>query len=107
MREEELSNGRLALVIDEIPYQVNKSNLVEKIALLAREKRIEGIADLRDESDRDGMRIVIELRRDAVPLVTQNQLYKFTQCEQTFGVNMEARVNGRRGNCKLHDVRLN
>src|SRR5690625_511476 len=104
MREEELSNGRLALVIDEIPYQVNKSNLVEKIALLAREKRIEGIADLRDESDRDGMRIVIELRRDAVPLVTQNQLYKFTQCQQTFGVNTVALVNGRPRTLNLKEV---
>ena len=104
MREEELPNGRLALVIDEIPYQVNKSNLVEKIALLAREKRIEGIADLRDESDRDGMRIVIELRRDAVPLVTQNQLYKFTQCQQTFGVNTVALVNGRPRTLNLKEV---
>src|SRR5690625_7808279 len=101
MREEELSNGRLALVIDEIPYQVNKSNLVEKIALLAREKRIEGIADLRDESDRDGMRIVIELRRDAVPMVTQNQLSKFTQYLQTYGVITVAHVNGRPRTRKL------
>ena len=104
MREEEFPNGRLALIIDELPYQVNKANLVEKIALFAREKRIEGISDLRDESDRDGMRIVIELRRDAVPLVTQNQLYKFTQCQQTFGVNCVALVNGRPRTLNLKEV---
>ncbi|HMB92538.1 MAG TPA: DNA gyrase subunit A, partial [Rhodothermales bacterium] len=93
--EEELRGTRLALIITEIPYQVNKSTLIEKIAYLAREKRIEGISDLRDESDRDGMRIVIELKRDAVPLVVQNQLYKYTQCQQTFGVNIVALVKGR------------
>ncbi|MFN3597719.1 MAG: DNA gyrase subunit A [Rubricoccaceae bacterium] len=86
---------RQALVVTEIPYQVNKSALIEKIAHAVRDKRIDGVADLRDESDRDGMRIVIELRRDAVPAVTQNQLFKFTQLQQTFGVNIVALVGGR------------
>lgn len=95
IREEEIRKDRTALVIDEIPYQVNKSYLLEKIAVLARDKKIEGISDLRDESDRDGMRIVIELKRDAVPMVVQNQLYKYSQCQQTFGVNFVALVNGR------------
>ncbi len=95
MEEEEIRSGKLALVITEIPFQVNKSSLIEKIAYLAREQRIEGITDLRDESDRDGMRIVIELRKDAMPLVVQNQLYKYTPCQQTFGVNFVALVNGR------------
>jgi DNA gyrase subunit A len=95
IHEEELPGGRPALVVTEIPYQVNKSSTIEKIALLVRDKRIEGISDLRDESDRTGMRVVIELKRDAVPLVVQNQLYKYTQLQQTFGVNMVALVNGR------------
>ena len=95
IEEEEIRPGRMALIITEIPFQVNKSSLVEKIANLARDKRIEGISDLRDESDRDGMRIVIELRNDAMPAVTLNQLYKYTACQQTFGVNSVALVNGR------------
>ncbi len=101
MHEEEIKRrggdgvGREALVVTEIPYQVNKSTLIEKIAHAVRDKKIEGIADLRDESDRDGMRIVLELRRDAVPAVTQNQLFKYTQLQQTFGVNTVALVNGR------------
>ncbi len=104
MHEEEIRPGRLALIITEIPYQVNKSSLIEKIAALARDKRIDGIADLRDESDRDGMRIVIELKKDAVPLVVQNQLYKYTPCQQTFGVNMVALVNGRPRTLTLKDL---
>ena len=76
MHEEEIRAGRLALVVTEIPYQVNKSTLLEKIASLARDKKLEGIADLRDESDRDGMRIVIELKKDAVTQVVQNHLFK-------------------------------
>jgi len=104
MHEEEVQSGRLALVVTELPYQVNKSTLLEKIAGLVRDKRIDGISDLRDESDRDGMRIVIELRKDALPLVTQNQLYKFTQCQQTFGVNMVALVNGRPRTINLKDA---
>ncbi len=95
MHEEVLRGTRNALIITEIPYQVNKSTLLEKIAYLVRDKRIEGISDLRDESDRNGMRIVIELKKDAVPLVVQNQLYKYSQLQQTFGVNMVALVQGR------------
>ena len=104
MHEEEIRAGRLALIITEIPYQVNKSSLVEKIAFLVREKRIEGISDLRDESDRDGMRIVVELKKDAVPLVVQNQLYKYSQCQQTFGVNVVALVGGRPRTLTLKDT---
>ena len=104
MHEEEVRPGRQALIITEIPFQVNKSTLIEKIAGLARDKRIEGISDLRDESDRQGMRIVVELKKDAVPLVVQNQLYKYTQCQQTFGVNMVALVNGRPRTLTLKDA---
>ena len=102
--EEQLRGSRDALIITEIPYQVNKSSLIEKIAFLVREKKIEGISDLRDESDRDGMRIVIELKRDAVPLVVQNQLYKYTACQQTFGVNVVALVDGRPRTLNLKEV---
>jgi len=101
IHEEELSGGRQALIVTEIPYQVNKASTIEKIAGLVRDKRIEGISDLRDESDRQGMRVVIELKRDAVPLVVQNQLYKYTQLQQTFGVNMVALVDGRPRTLKL------
>ncbi|WP_457651767.1 DNA gyrase subunit A [Rhodocaloribacter sp.] len=104
MHEEEVRPGRLALIITEIPFQVNKSTLIEKIAGLARDKRIEGISDLRDESDRQGMRIVVELKKDAVSLVVRNQLYKYTQCQQTFGVNMVALVNGRPRTLTLKDA---
>ncbi len=82
--------GRTAIVITEIPYQVNKAMLIEKIADLVKDEKIKGISDIRDESDRDGMRIVIELKRDAKPDVVRNNLYKFTQLETTFGVNMVA-----------------
>jgi DNA gyrase subunit A len=85
----------MALVITEIPYQVNKSAEIERIAERVRQDRIEGIADLRDESDRHGMRIVVELKQDAVPLVVKNQLYKHSRLQETFGVNMVALVNGR------------
>ncbi|MGM9993922.1 MAG: DNA gyrase subunit A [Candidatus Avigastranaerophilus sp.] len=84
--------SRTAIVITEIPYQVNKAVLITKIAELVRDKRIEGISDIRDESDRDGMRIVIELKRDAKPDVVKNNLYKYTQLTATFGVNMLALV---------------
>ncbi|MDE2730829.1 MAG: DNA gyrase subunit A [Bacteroidota bacterium] len=93
--EEELPGGRLALIISEIPYQVNKSTLVEKIAHLVRDKRIDEISDLRDESDRDGMRIVIELKRGAIAQVVENKLYKYSKCQHTFGVNLVALVDGR------------
>ena len=95
MHEEEISGGRTALVITEIPYQVNKAVLVEKIADLVRDKRIQGISDLRDESDREGMRIVIELKKDAHPQVVENKLYKYSKCQQSFGANLVALVHGR------------
>lgn len=88
-------NDRKSIVINEIPYQVNKANLIEKIAELVRDKKIEDISDIRDESDRDGMRIVIELKRDAVPEVVLNNLYKHTNLQVTFGVILLALVDGR------------
>ena len=97
LHTEEISIGKrevTAIVVDEIPFQVNKAKLVEKIADLVNEKRITGIARLRDESDRRGMRIVIELKRDAVADVVINQLYKLTPMQKTFGVNMLAIVAG-------------
>jgi len=91
---EKLKNDRENIVITEIPYQVNKSSLIEKMADLVKEKKIEGIYDIRDESDRDGLRIVIELKRDINSEVVLNQLYKHTQMQVTFGVIMLALVNG-------------
>ena len=91
---EEVRKGRTAIVVTEIPYQVSRDRIMEKIASLVREKRIAGISDLRDESDRDGMRMVIELKRDANPQVVLNQLFKNTQLQETFGVNMVALVDG-------------
>ena len=91
---EESKKGRYRIVATEIPYQVNKASLIEKIAEYVRDKKIEGISDLRDESDKDGMRIVIELKRDANPNVVLNNLYKYTQFQTTFGVIMLALVNG-------------
>ena len=90
---EPMNGNRQRIVVTEIPYQVNKARLVERIADLARDKQIDGISDLRDESDREGMRVVIELRRDANANVVLNQLYKHTPMESTFGVNMLALVN--------------
>ena len=92
---ETTKRDREAIIITEIPYQVNKAAMVEKIAELVREKRIEGVSDLRDESDRDGMRVVIELKRDASSDVTLNQLYRFTPLQTSFGVNMLALNRGR------------
>ena len=86
-------SGREHVIISELPYQVNKANLIEKIADLVRDKKIEGISDLRDESDKDGIRIVIETKRDSIPDVTINQLYKHTQLQDTFGIIMLALVN--------------
>src|SRR6187551_4050731 len=86
--------GRQALIVDELPYQVNKKTFVEKIAELVNEKKIEGISDLRDESDKSGMRVVIELRRGEVPEVVLNNLYKETQMQDTFGMNMVALLDG-------------
>ncbi len=87
-------NGRENIIVSEIPYQVNKSNLLERIAEMVRDKKIEGISDLRDESDRDGMRIVVELKKDAQADVVLNQLFKMTQMQATFGMIMLALVNG-------------
>ncbi len=92
---EEIRKDREAIVIHSIPYQLNKAALVERIAELVREKRVEGISDLRDESDRQGMRIVIEMKRDASPDVLLNQLYRFTPLQTSFGVNMLALNRGR------------
>jgi DNA gyrase subunit A len=92
---EEVRRDRLAIVVTEIPYQVNKANLVERIAELARERRIEGIAHVQDESDRFGVRVVVELRRDATPDVVLNQLYRFTPMQTSFGCNMLALNGGR------------
>ena len=88
------SNDRQAIIVDELPYQVNKRTLLEKIGELVNDKRIDGISDLRDESDKSGMRVVIELKRDEVPEVVLNNLYKLTQLQDTFGMNMVALVDG-------------
>jgi DNA gyrase subunit A len=92
---ETLRGEREAIIISEIPYQVNKAHLVERIGELVRDKKLEGISALRDESDRDGYRVVIELRRDAVPDVVLNQLYRFTALQSSFGANMVALEGGR------------
>ena len=92
---EEIRKDRSAIIVREIPYQVNKNSLIERIAELVRSKQVEGISDLRDESDRDGMRIVIELKRDATPEVVLNHLYRFTQMQTQFSANMLALDMGR------------
>jgi len=92
--EEKESTGRQQIVVSEIPYQVNKANLIAQIAQLANDKKLEGIADIQDYSDREGMRIVIDLKRDAVPAVVLNQLYKHSQMQTTFGAIMLALVDG-------------
>src|SRR5918995_62412 len=91
---EQIKGNRTQIVVTEIPYQVNKSYLLQKIAELVKERKLDGISDLRDESDRTGMRIVIELKREAVPKVILNNLYKQTQMQQSFGVNLVALVDG-------------
>ncbi len=101
---EEVRKDRDALVITEIPYQVNKSKLVERIAETVREKLVEGISDLRDESDRDGLRVVIELKRDADPDVVLNQLFRHTALQTSFGVNMLAINGGRPELLTLRDI---
>ena len=90
--EEKETSNKAQIVINELPYMVNKARLVENIAELVRDKKLEGISDLRDESDREGMRVVIELKRDAIPRVVLNQLYKHTAMQSTFGVIMLALV---------------
>ncbi len=91
---EEMESGRQRIVVTELPYQVNKARLLEKIAELVKEKKIEGISELRDESDKDGMRMVIELKRGEVPEVLLNNLYKQTQMQSVFGINMVALIDG-------------
>src|SRR6185312_6784777 len=91
---ETIAKERKAIIITEIPYQVNKARLIERIAELVSEKKIEGISDLRDESDRDGMRIVLELKRGEQPELILNQLYKHTNLQTSFGVILLAVVNG-------------
>lgn len=100
----EENNGKARIIVHELPYQVIKARLVEKIAELVREKKIEGITDLRDESDRNGMRVVIELRRDVNPSVVLNNLYKQTQLQSNFGINMLALVNGEPKTLNLRDM---
>lgn len=101
---EQMQGGRYRIVVTEIPYMVNKANLVEKIAELHREKKVDGITALRDESDRSGMRIVIELHRDANPNVVLNQLFKHSQLQETFGVIMLALVDGEPKILNLYDI---
>ncbi len=101
---EENKNGKSSIIITEIPFQVNKANLIEKIADLVRHKTIEDISDIRDESDKDGLRIVIELKRDAIPNVVLNNLYKHSQLQVTFGANMLALVKGRPQTLSLREI---
>ncbi|HKM04572.1 MAG TPA: DNA gyrase subunit A [Lachnospiraceae bacterium] len=101
---ETMPNGKSLIIISELPYMVNKARLVEKMAELVRDKKIDGITDLRDESDRDGMRIVVELRRDANANVIINLLYKHTQLQDTFGVIMLALVNNEPRVMNIHDM---
>lgn len=101
---EEMANGKHRIIVTEIPYQVNKAKLIEKIAELVREDKIDGITDLRDESDREGMRIVIELRKDIVPKVVLNQLYKHTRLQVTFGIINLVLVNNEPRVLNLRDI---
>src|ERR1700712_6075008 len=101
---EEIRKDREAIIVTELPYQVNKAVLMERIAELVRDKRVEGISDIRDESDRSGMRLVIELKRDASGEVVLNQLYRFSSLQQSFGVNMLALNDGRPVQMNLKDM---
>ncbi len=103
-RVEEIRKDREAIVITEIPYQVNKARMIERMAELVQEKTIEGIADLRDESDRDGVRVVVELKRDAMAEIVLNQLYRYTPLQTSFGVNMLALDGGRPILMNLRDI---
>ncbi len=96
--------GREQIIVTEIPYMVNKANMIEKTAALINEKKIEGIAEIRDESDRDGMRVVYDLKRDAVPNVVLNNLYKYTQLQSSFGINNVCLVHGRPQTLNLKDL---
>ncbi|RUY10914.1 DNA gyrase subunit A, partial [Mesorhizobium sp. M7A.F.Ca.CA.004.12.1.1] len=101
---EQRGNDRESIIITEVPYQVNKSSMIEKMAELVRDKRIEGISDIRDESDRQGYRVVIELKRDAVADVILNQLYRFTPLQTSFGANMVALNGGKPEVMNLTDM---
>ncbi|AQX21458.1 DNA gyrase subunit A [Bartonella sp. CDC_skunk] len=101
---EEIRNNRQAIIVSEIPYQINKATMIEKIAELVRDKRIEGISDLRDESDRDGYRVVIELKREAVADIVLNQLYCYTPLQTSFGCNMVALNGGKPEQMTLLDM---
>ena len=101
---EQIRNDREAIIVTEVPYQVNKASMIEKIAELVRDKRIEGISDIRDESDRDGYRVVIELKRDAVADVILNQLYRYTPLQTSFGANMVALNGGKPEQMTLVDM---
>ncbi len=101
---EENKDGRTQIIVSEIPYQVNKANMIEKTAHLINDKKIEGISDIRDESDRDGLRVVYDLKRDANPQVVLNMLYRYTQLQTSFGVNNIALVNGRPQMLNLKDM---
>ncbi|MBT5456032.1 MAG: DNA gyrase subunit A, partial [Rhodospirillaceae bacterium] len=101
---EEVRKDREAIIVTEVPYQVNKARMIERIAEMVRDKRIEGISDIRDESDRDGVRVVVELRRDAMSEVVLNQLFRFTPLQSSFGVNMLALNGGRPELMTLRDV---
>jgi DNA gyrase subunit A len=103
-RIETAANGKETIIVDEIPYQVNKANLIVKIADLVNSKRVDGITDIRDESDRNGLRIVIEVRRDAMANVILSQLYKYTPLQSSYGVNNVALVNGRPMTLNLKDM---
>src|SRR5712671_4754827 len=107
MIETDKRSSRASIIVREIPYQINKTRLIERIADLVNEKRIEGISDLRDESDRDGMRIVIELKRDAEPKIVLNQLYKLTQMQESYGLIMLAIHEGRPRELNLREMLLN
>ncbi len=102
--ETDKRSGRASIIVSEIPYQVVKKNIVERIAELVNDKRIEGISDLRDESDRDGMRIVVELKRDAEPKIVLNQLYKHTQLQESYGLIMLSIHEGRPRELSLRDM---
>ncbi len=102
--ETDKRSGKVSIIVREIPYQVNKTRLIERIADLVNEKRIDGVSDLRDESDRDGMRIVIELKRDSEPKIVLNQLYKLTPMQESYGLNMLAIHEGRPRDLSLRDM---
>ncbi|WP_420581613.1 DNA gyrase subunit A [Reichenbachiella sp.] len=101
---ETLKSGKEQIIVSEIPYQVNKASMIEKTAALINDKKLEGISDIRDESDRDGMRIVYDIKKDAIPNIVLNNLYKYTQLQSSFGVNNVALVKGRPQTLNLKDL---